>query len=234
MRIEAQRLTMHFDDAGRIVEVFKDLSFSIESGSSVAIVGASGVGKTTLLYILGLLEFPVTGDVLFGTTALSDLRTKNGELAAFRGRSIGFVFQFHQLLAEFDAVENVAMPLLIAGVPMRDARSRAEELLRRVGLGHRFTHRPGMLSGGEQQRVATARALAGRPGIILADEPTGNLDHKTSSEVVGLLRELQRSEGATLIVVTHSRELAESLDRVLELTPDGIIEVSAPRAEAVR
>ena len=228
MRVELRNLSMRFNDAGGVVEVFRDLNLVLESGSSVAIVGESGVGKTTLLYLLGLLESPHSGDVLYDDVAASRLWAKNGELAEFRGSRLGFVFQFHQLLAEFDAVENVAMPLLIRGMPSREANERARQLLQRVGLGHRLTHRPGMLSGGEQQRVALARALSGKPGLILADEPTGNLDPKTSEEVVTLLRELQRAEGATLVVVTHSRELAHSLDRVLELTPDGIVERKHP------
>lgn len=225
MEVRAKNLSMSFNDAGRRIQIFDNLSFQVASGSSMAIVGSSGVGKTTLLYLLGAMEAPSGGDVILGEHSLAALRAAGEDIAAFRGRNVGFVFQFHQLLAEFDAVENVAMPLLIQGQPMGAARKRATELLERVGLSHRLTHRPGALSGGEQQRVAIARAVAGKPGVILADEPTGNLDPKTSAEVRGLLRELQTEQGITLVVVTHSREFADSMERVIELTSDGIVEV---------
>ncbi len=224
MDIVVDRLTMNFKDGERSVLVFKDLSFQISSGASVAIVGQSGVGKTTLLYLLGALETPVSGDIILGSKSLSELSQEGDNLSSFRGRSIGFVFQFHQLLPEFDAIENVLMPLIIQGVPVADARARAISLLKRVGLGHRLEHRPGALSGGEQQRVAIARALVVRPGLILADEPTGNLDYKTSLEIRELLRELQTEFKCTLVVVTHSLDLARSMDRVLEMTPEGMTE----------
>ncbi len=225
MEVRAKNLSMTFSDAGREIQIFNNLNFHVASGSSMAIVGSSGVGKTTLLYLLGAMETPTGGDVLIGQQSLAALRASGDDIALFRGRNVGFVFQFHQLLAEFDAVENVAMPLLIQGKPMGEARKRASELLNRVGLGHRLTHRPGALSGGEQQRVAIARAVAAKPGVILADEPTGNLDPKTSGEVRALLRELQAEQGITLITVTHSREFADSMERVIELTPDGILAV---------
>ena len=225
MEVRAKNLSMTFSDAGREIQIFNNLNFHVASGSSMAIVGSSEVGKTTLLYLLGAMETPTGGDVLIGQQSLAALRASGDDIALFRGRNVGFVFQFHQLLAEFDAVENVAMPLLIQGKPMGEARKRASELLNRVGLGHRLTHRPGALSGGEQQRVAIARAVAAKPGVILADEPTGNLDPKTSGEVRALLRELQAEQGITLITVTHSREFADSMERVIELTPDGIVEV---------
>lgn len=225
MEVQAKDLSMRFNDAGREIQIFNKLNFQVASGSSMAIVGSSGVGKTTLLYLLGAMETPSSGDVVIGQTSLSSLRSGGDDIALFRGRNIGFVFQFHQLLAEFDAVENVAMPLLIQGQPMGEARKRATALLERVGLSHRLAHRPGALSGGEQQRVAIARAVAAKPGVILADEPTGNLDPKTSGEVRALLRELQAEQGITLIIVTHSREFADSMERVIELTPDGIVEV---------
>lgn len=217
---------MQYNDAGRVIEVFRDLDLDIASGTSIAIVGESGVGKTTLLYILGGLEQAVSGEVVLGDASLTEMVRKKKDAAAFRGRNIGFVFQFHQLLAEFDAVENVAMPLLIAGKSQGESRKRATELLERVGLGHRLSHRPGALSGGEQQRVAIARALAGRPGIILADEPTGNLDYRTGDEITKLLLELHREEGTTLVVATHSLELARKMNQVLELTPTGMREFS--------
>lgn len=224
MRVVAEHISMRFNDAGRIVEVFDDISLNIASGSSVAIVGESGVGKTTLLHILGALERPVSGTIRIGESSLEELLTTGGDIAAFRGANIGLIFQFHHLLPEFDARENVAMPLIIQGRPAAETWARAEELLKRVGLGHRMTHRPGALSGGEQQRVAIARAFAARPGVILADEPTGNLDVKTAADVNRMLKEMQHEEGITLVVVTHSLELAKSMDRIVELTPHGLEE----------
>lgn len=215
---------MSFDDAGKSVRLFEQLHFEVASGSSLAIMGESGVGKTTLLYILGGLEVPRTGDVVVGGHSYQGAREKGEDLAVFRSRHLGFVFQFHNLLPEFDAIENVAMPLLIRGETRTAAYERAKSLLERVGLSHRFSHRPGALSGGEQQRVAVARALAGRPGVVLADEPTGNLDQRTGSEVKELLLELQAEEKMTLILVTHSPELARSMNRVVELTPQGMRE----------
>lgn len=224
MHVHVENLSMSFDDAGRKVGLFEDLTFDVEEGSSLAIMGQSGVGKTTLLYILGGLEVPAAGDVIVGEHSYQKLRQSGQDLAEFRARNVGFVFQFHNLLPEFDAVENVAMPLLIQGQSKPKARARAEELLKRVGLSHRLTHRPGALSGGEQQRVAVARALSGRPGVILADEPTGNLDQRTGSEVKQLLLELQAEEKMTMILVTHSPELAKSMNRAVELTPQGMKE----------
>ncbi len=224
MRVQASNLTMHFDDAGRIIEVFRDLSLDVASGASVAIVGESGIGKTTLLYVLGALETPVAGEVAIGERSYKQVVEEGEDLARFRGKNVGLVFQSHHLLPEFDAVENVAMPLLIQGVVRKDACQRATELLERTGLSHRLSHRPGALSGGEQQRVAVARAFAARPGVVLADEPTGNLDMRTGGEVRRLLLQLQREEGITLVVVTHSLELARMMDRIVELTPEGLIE----------
>lgn len=224
MRVQADKLTMHFDDAGRIIEVFRDLSLDVASGASVAIVGESGIGKTTLLYVLGALENPVSGEVSIGERSYSQVSKDGEDIARFRGKNVGFVFQSHHLLPEFDAVENVAMPLLIQGVSRAQASKRAKELLERTGLSHRLEHRPGALSGGEQQRVAVARAFAARPGVVLADEPTGNLDLRTGGEVSRLLLQLQREEGITLVVVTHSLELARMMDRIVELTPEGLIE----------
>lgn len=226
MDVVAKNLSMKFNDAGRIIEVFSNLNIQIHSGETLAILGASGVGKTTLLYLLGTLEAPTDGEILLGGVNITDLQKKRKDLSNFRGKYIGFVFQFHQLLAEFDALENVAMPLLIQGVKREEAYARAESLLKRVGLGERISHRPGALSGGEQQRVALARALAPKPGILLADEPTGNLDHKISSQITDLMLEMQAEEGSSLIVVTHSHEVAKKLGRVVELTPQGIVETS--------
>ncbi len=222
MDVEAKNLTMHFRDGDRVVKLFEKLSFKIASGTSLAIMGQSGVGKTTLLYLLGGLEEPVSGDILIGGMSYNTWREGKRDLAIFRGDNIGFVFQFHNLLPEFDARENVAMPLLIRGEVKEKAYVRADMLLKRVGLGERIHHRPGALSGGEQQRVAVARALAGSPGVILADEPTGNLDQRTGAEVKDLLLDLQKEEKMTLILVTHSPELARSMNDVVELTPTGI------------
>lgn len=217
MDIEAKNLNMRFDDGGEIVQLFGGLSFHIESGSSVAIIGESGVGKTTLLYLLGGLEVPTDGDVLIGGNSLKALERKTDGLSNFRGSSVGFIFQFHNLLPEFSAIENVVLPLLIAGNSRNTAEERARYLLSRVGLSHRENHRPGTLSGGEQQRVAIARALSRNPSILLADEPTGNLDHRTGGQVSELLLEVQREQGLTLVVVTHSRELAARMGKTLEL-----------------
>ncbi|MCC6952833.1 MAG: ABC transporter ATP-binding protein [Deltaproteobacteria bacterium] len=224
MEIRAQDLGMKFDDAGRTVTVFERLNLTIRSGTSLAIVGKSGVGKTTLLYILGGLEQPTEGEVFVGGTNLTAQYRSGEDLAPFRGTNIGFVFQSHQLLPEFDALENVALPLFIRGVAEQEARAQAEELLVSVGLKDRVTHRPGALSGGEQQRVAMARALVGSPGVVLADEPTGNLDLQTGGQVMDILLSLHRQRKTTLILVTHSPDLAAKLDAVVELTPGGFIE----------
>jgi lipoprotein-releasing system ATP-binding protein len=195
--------------------VLRDLDLSVESGEMVAIVGASGVGKSTLLHVLGGLDRADAGTVRVGDndiTALAD-----AEVVAFRNRHVGFVFQFHHLLPEFSAIENAEMPMRIARVPTRQARPRAEDLLRRVGLGERLTHRPGMLSGGEQQRVAVARALAMRPSVLLADEPTGDLDEQTADSLHALLREMHRTHGLTSVIATHNLRLAAGCDRILRL-----------------
>jgi len=195
--------------------VLRDLDLSVESGEMVAIVGASGVGKSTLLHVLGGLDRADAGTVRVGDndiTALAD-----AEVVAFRNRHVGFVFQFHHLLPEFSAIENAEMPMRIARVPARQARPRAEDLLRRVGLGERLTHRPGMLSGGEQQRVAVARALAMRPSVLLADEPTGDLDEQTADSLHALLREMHRTHGLTSVIATHNLRLAAGCDRILRL-----------------
>jgi lipoprotein-releasing system ATP-binding protein len=195
--------------------ILRDLDLEVASGEMVAIVGASGVGKSTLLHVLGGLDHADRGTVTIGdadVTAMSD-----ADRVAFRNRRVGFVFQFHHLLPEFSAVENAEMPMRIARLPSGEARARAEELLRRVGLGERLTHRPGMLSGGEQQRVAVARALVMKPDVLFADEPTGNLDERTADSLHELLREMHASYGLTSIIATHNPRLAASCDRVLRL-----------------
>ena len=217
MEIQAKNLGMCFYDGGRTIEIFNNLNFTIHAQESVAILGASGSGKTTLLYILGGIEEPTAGEVYIGGVNITEMQKQKTDLFKVRRKSVGFVFQFHQLLQEFDAIENVALPLLIQDTDKAEAFAKAEELLKRVGLGDRLTHRPGMLSGGEQQRVALARAMVASPGVILADEPTGNLDRKNSGEVTELLLELQKEKGNTLVVVTHSLEVAGKMGRVLEL-----------------
>jgi lipoprotein-releasing system ATP-binding protein len=181
----------------------------------VAVVGASGVGKSTLLHLLGGLDRAGSGVIEVAGSTLTDM--SDTALVEFRNRQVGFVFQFHHLLPEFDAVENVAMPMRIAGVPVGESRQRAASLLARIGLGERLSHQPGMLSGGEQQRVAVARALVMQPGLLLADEPTGDLDENTADSLHGLLREMHQEHGLTSIIATHNHKLAASCDRVLHL-----------------
>ena len=197
------------------IHVLRDLSLEVANGEMVAIVGASGVGKSTLLHLLGGLDRADAGVIRVGDIDLRSLG--DAALVEFRNRHVGFVFQFHHLLPEFDAVENVEMPMRIARRPLSDARHRAMDLLGRVGLAERVTHRPGMLSGGEQQRVAVARALVMRPSLLLADEPTGDLDETTGDALHGLLREMHAEHGLTSIIATHNPHLAASCDRILRL-----------------
>src|SRR5262245_2294833 len=213
--IEARGLTKIYAGPNQEVVVFRDLDLEVTRGEMVAIVGASGAGKSTLLHLLGGLDKPTSGSIKISEFDI----TKNAKLvlALFRNRHIGFVFQFHHLLPEFSAVENVMMPLLIGSVQKREALFHARALLHRVGLDARADHRPGELSGGEQQRVALARALAFSPGLLLADEPTGNLDERTGQEIHALIRQLQLEEKLTALIVTHNERLAASCDRVLRL-----------------
>ena len=200
--------------------VLRGLSLSVEAGEMVAVVGASGVGKSTLLHLLGGLDHGDAGEIRIGDVALHALR--DDEIVAFRNRHVGFVFQFHHLLPEFDAVENAEMPLRIARLPLREARDRATQLLDRVGLGGRLAHRPAMMSGGEQQRVAVARALVTRPSLLLADEPTGDLDEQTADALHLLIREMHGERGLTSVIATHNPRLAGVCDRVLRLA-DGVL-----------
>ena len=202
--------------------VLKDVSLRVEAGESVAITGPSGSGKSTLLNIIGALDRPTSGRVLLEGRDLSQLSDK--ELTAIRNREIGFVFQLHHLLPQYTALENVLVPTLAktGRASEDDAEARARHLLERVGLGHRLLYRPGKLSGGERQRVAVVRALINAPKLLLADEPTGSLDHSSAEDLTQLLGELNREEGVTLILVTHSLELAEHAGRVLELS-DGVL-----------
>jgi lipoprotein-releasing system ATP-binding protein len=213
--LEARSIVKTYQAGTTTLTVLRDLDLDVESGEMVAIVGASGVGKSTLLHVLGGLDRVDDGTVSLGGTELTTLPDR--DVVSFRNRQVGFVFQFHHLLPEFTALENAEMPMRIARRPLGEARPRAEELLRRVGLGERLTHRPGMLSGGEQQRVAVARALVMRPAILLADEPTGDLDEKPADALHALLREMHQAYGLTSIIATHNPRLAAACDRVLRL-----------------
>jgi lipoprotein-releasing system ATP-binding protein len=200
---------------GQPLEVLRGLDVEVHRGEFVAIVGASGAGKSTLLHLLGALDAPTGGDVWLDGSRYADLDARG--TAELRNRKLGFVFQFHHLLREFSALENVMMPLLIGGMEPRQARSRAEEVLSDVGLAGRMTHRPAELSGGEQQRCAVARALVHDPNVVLADEPSGNLDHANSERLHELLIRLAREYETAVVVVTHNRQLAARADRILWL-----------------
>jgi lipoprotein-releasing system ATP-binding protein len=219
--VEVTSLTKSFGTKAGKVEVLRGIDLRVTAGETIALVGASGAGKSTLLHILGTLDRPSSGKVLFGGEDV--FRRSDSALAAFRNRAIGFVFQFHHLLPEFSALENAMMPALIGGMKRPAAEALAAELLRDVGLSHRLTHRPGELSGGEQQRVAIARALVLSPQLLLADEPTGNLDMKTSDEVHDLLADIHREKGVTLMIVTHNERLAAGMGRIIRMV-DGRIE----------
>ena len=208
-------LNKYYDSTGKRLHVLRDLELNVEKGEMVAIMGASGVGKSTLLHVLGGLDTIDSGQVRVGDHEISSMDDQ--ARVAFRNRHIGFVFQFHHLLPEFSAVENAMMPLRIARVTAADARPRAEALLTRVGLGDRLEHRPGMLSGGEQQRVAVSRALVMHPSLLLADEPTGDLDEATADSLHVLLRTMHAESGLTAIIATHNPRLASQCDRTLRL-----------------
>jgi lipoprotein-releasing system ATP-binding protein len=211
----AEKLTKVYQGRAEQVTVFRDLDLTVERGEMVAITGASGSGKSTLLHLLGALDAPTSGRVIldkFDITKFTEL-----DLARLRNDKIGFVFQFHHLLPEFTALENVMMPLLVGGLAKSVARDRAFDLLQRVGLRDRVAHRPGELSGGEKQRVALARALVNHPLLLLADEPTGNLDPQTGDETGQLIRQLHYDGGLTSVIVTHNERLAAACDRTLHL-----------------
>jgi lipoprotein-releasing system ATP-binding protein len=218
--VEVVDLAKSYRTPNGALAVLRGLSLRVARGEMVAIVGASGVGKSTLLHVLGGLDRAERGSVRLGGADIAAM--SDPDLVAFRNRHVGFVFQFHHLLPEFTALENVMMPLRIARRPVAEARPRAEGLLARVGLSERLTHRPGMLSGGEQQRVAMARALAMAPSLLVADEPTGNLDEHTAEALHELLREMHRDAGLTSVIATHNARLAALCDRVLTLV-DGVL-----------
>ena len=213
--IEVAGVTKSYPVGGTLLTVLRGLDLTLEQGEMVAIVGASGVGKSTLLHVLGGLDSIDQGTVKIGSAELG--RMSDAELVAFRNTNVGFVFQFHHLLPEFTALENAEMPMRIARRPAAERQTRAKGLLTRVGLGERLEHRPGMLSGGEQQRVAIARALVMEPALLLADEPTGDLDEHTAEMLHALLRDMHRERGLTSIIATHNPKLAASCDRILRL-----------------
>jgi lipoprotein-releasing system ATP-binding protein len=223
--IQAQGISKQYGDGAAAIHVLESLDLEVCQAERVAIVGESGVGKSTLLHILGTLDRPTAGKVLLAGQDLFAL--PEAELAALRNRDIGFIFQFHHLLPDFTALENVIMPGLIGGLSWTESSERAAEVLLRVGLGGRLHHRPGELSGGEQQRVALARAVVLRPRVILADEPTGNLDPVTGESVLHLLLSLNQEMGITMVVVTHSERIATAMDRTLRLSAGALKQVSA-------
>jgi lipoprotein-releasing system ATP-binding protein len=222
----AQAVDKKFVDAGREIWVLRGLSLEVAAGEELAIVGQSGVGKSTLLHVLGSLEPPTAGHIYFEGHDLFAMDER--QMAEFRNARLGFIFQFHYLLADFSALENVMMPALIARLAERESRTRAQEVLEMVGLGDKLHRRPAELSGGEQQRVAVARAVVLRPRLVLADEPTGNLDPQTADEVHSLFHRLNRELGLTLIVATHNERLSRSMGRTLRLRAGKLFDETAP------
>ncbi|MCJ2377952.1 lipoprotein-releasing ABC transporter ATP-binding protein LolD [Vibrio sp. ZSDZ34] len=224
--LECQNIRKTFHDGSIDTEVLKGVGFAIEKGELVSIIGTSGSGKSTLLHILGALDDASKGSVNFLGRDL--LTLSSNQQAKLRNKHLGFVYQFHHLLSDFSALENVAMPLLIGGQTIANAKQEAQLMLDRVGLSHRVRHRPAELSGGERQRVAIARALVNKPDLVLADEPTGNLDHNTALSIYELMRTLNREYGTAFLVVTHDNELASKMDRKMHMQ-DGLL-IDTPAA----
>ncbi|WP_404396412.1 lipoprotein-releasing ABC transporter ATP-binding protein LolD [Idiomarina loihiensis] len=218
--LRCKELSKSYQDGGDQVTVLKDIDFALQAGEMVAVVGASGSGKSTLLHLLGGLDKPSSGQLFYKDQEMTPW--KADKLAQWRNQNLGFVYQFHHLLPEFSALENVAMPKMIAGESPAEAKQQAEQLLVRVGLEHRLSHRPAQLSGGERQRVAIARAFVNKPQVVLADEPTGNLDGEAAESIYQLMLELNKEMGTAFIVVTHDLQLAEELQRV-EVLKNGIL-----------
>jgi len=220
--LSCSRLAMSYTDAGTTLHVLRGIDLIIEKGEQIAVMGASGSGKSTLLHLLGGLDTPTSGEIHIDGTPVLHLNAV--QLGRLRNRALGFIYQFHHLLPEFTALENVAMPLLVRGLSPARAASDATEMLDRVGLGARLTHKPGELSGGERQRAAVARALVTRPVCVLADEPTGNLDRKNADQVYNLMLELNREFATSYLIATHDPHIAERMDRVLVLDDGHITE----------
>ncbi|MCW8334732.1 lipoprotein-releasing ABC transporter ATP-binding protein LolD [Vibrio paucivorans] len=218
--LQCRNVCKTYHEGALDTQVLKGVSFDIQRGELVSIIGTSGSGKSTLLHILGALDDATEGEVTFLEQQLTKL--SSNKQAKIRNQHLGFVYQFHHLLADFTALENVAMPLMIGGVKTATAKQAARELLEKVGLSHRVDHRPSELSGGERQRVAIARALVNKPDLVLADEPTGNLDHNTALAIYDLMRQLNQESGTAFLVVTHDGELAAKMDRQLKMQ-DGIL-----------
>ncbi|WP_312581197.1 lipoprotein-releasing ABC transporter ATP-binding protein LolD [Atlantibacter hermannii] len=213
--LQCDNLCKRYQEGNVQTDVLRNVSFTIQSGEMMAIVGSSGSGKSTLLHLLGGLDTPTSGDVIFNGQAMSGL--SSAAKAELRNRELGFIYQFHHLLPDFTALENVAMPLLIGKKKTDEVQSRALEMLNAVGLGHRSNHRPSELSGGERQRVAIARALVNNPRLVMADEPTGNLDARNADSIFALLGELNQRQGTAFLVVTHDLQLARRMSRQLEM-----------------
>ncbi|AMM81420.1 TPA: lipoprotein-releasing ABC transporter ATP-binding protein LolD [Pasteurella multocida] len=218
--LHCQHITKYYQEGAQQTQVLKDVSFSMQAGELVAIVGSSGSGKSTLLHVLGGLDQPTSGEVFIQNQSLQKINAN--QLAQLRNQYLGFVYQFHHLMADFSALENVMMPMLIGKQNRSEAQDRAEKMLTAVGLSHRISHRPSALSGGERQRVAIARSLVNHPALVLADEPTGNLDRKTTESIFDLIKQLNQEQNIAFLLVTHDLALAEKLSRRLVMQ-DGVL-----------
>ncbi|WP_310742714.1 lipoprotein-releasing ABC transporter ATP-binding protein LolD [Pasteurella multocida] len=218
--LHCQHITKYYQEGSQQTQVLKDVSFSMQAGELVAIVGSSGSGKSTLLHVLGGLDQPTSGEVFIQNQSLQKINAN--QLAQLRNQYLGFVYQFHHLMADFSALENVMMPMLIGKQNKSEAQDRAEKMLTAVGLSHRISHRPSALSGGERQRVAIARSLVNHPALVLADEPTGNLDRKTTESIFDLIKKLNQEQNIAFLLVTHDLALAEKLSRRLVMQ-DGVL-----------